>query len=135
MTCESVGIRRTAVERLVVGEVVGAVVGVGGRVVAGGVGGRVVAVGGELVDGGVLGGPAVVSVVVGWVVGMVVEGDVEVEAAVDEVVGFDEEGLASPIDVPALSLSVLQAISATVSVTAPNTRATVDRAVPLTIEP
>ena len=131
MTCELVGIRRTAVERLDVGEVVGAV----GE--AGGVGGRVVVVVGELVDGAVLGGSAAASVVVGWVVGMVVEGDVHVGAATDEVAGFDVEGLASPIDVPALSLSVLQAISATASVVAPNTRATVleDLAVPLTTEP
>lgn len=130
MTCESVGIRWTAVERLVVGGVVGAVVGAGGG------GGRVV-VGGELVDGGVLGGAAVVSVVVGSVVGVVVEGDVEVGAATDEVVGFDEEGLESPIDVSALSLSVLQAISATASVATANRRATApeDRAVALTTEP
>jgi hypothetical protein len=129
MTCESVGIRRTAVERLVVGGVVGAVVE------AGGVGGRAVAVGGELVDGGVLGGPAVVSVVVGLVVGTVVECDVQVGAATDEVVGFDDEGLGT--DVPALSLSVLQAISATASVAAPTSLATVpeDRAAPLTTEP
>ena len=131
MTCELVGIRRTTVEPLGVGGVVGAVVE------ADGVGGRVVAVGGELVDGGVLGGPAVVSVVVGLVVGIVVEGDVQVGAATDEVVGFDEEGLGSPIDVVALSLSVLQAISATASVAAPNRRATMpaDRAAPLTTEP
>jgi hypothetical protein len=131
MTCKSVGIRRTAVERLVVGGVVGAVVE------AGGVGGRVVAGGGELVDGAVLGGPGVVGVVAGSVVGMVVEGDVQVGAATDEVVGLDEAGLGSPTDVPALSLSVPQAISATASVAPPNRRARVprDRAAPLTTEP
>lgn len=108
----------------------------GAVVVAGGVGGRVVAVGGELVDGGVLGGPTVVGVVVGSVVGVVVEGDVEVGVS-DEVVGFDEAELDPPTDVPELSLSALQAISATASVTAPNRRATVleDRAAPLTTEP
>jgi hypothetical protein len=82
----------------------------------------------------VLGGLAVMSVVVGVVVGTVVG---TVVAATVEVVGFDEEGLGSPIDVPALSLSVLQAISETASVAAPSRRATVPKscAVPLTIGP
>jgi hypothetical protein len=134
MTCESVGIRRTALDRLVVGGAVGAVVE------AGVVGGRVV--GGALVDGAVIGGPAVVGVVAGAVAGavvrgVVVEGDVELVVATAEVAVFDEEGLGSPVDVVALSLSVLHAKSATASVATPRRRATVleDRAVHLTTEP
>jgi hypothetical protein len=131
MTCESVGIRRTAVELPVVGGFVGDVVGIGGG------GGLVVAVGGAVVDGASLGGAVVVGVVVGAVVGPLVEGAVEVVVGAAEVAGLDEEGFGSAIDVPVFSLSVLHATSATASVATPSSRATLleDRAVPLTIEP